>query len=126
MYRVIATGPIREFQITLGLVEGYSDDGLKHPPKAAVTAIAKWYKLRQDEPTLTVTSIVTQGAIVYRKVEPCVVVTGAASPITQTNVSDKAFKEAVLDLAKWLGEQFNQVRVYVQVLGEIVVLEHEA
>ena len=130
------------FSITVGLQEGYGDDGRLHTSEEVIAAYHAWAeaRARQERPFLTGTA--TQGVVAYAYAwknedgsvggtgggqEPNIAFAGELSHLyNEPLIANLALAEEVLnELASVLGTATGQTRIYVSLGQENWVIQAE-
>lgn len=133
--KVIGCGNRRSFEITVGLKEGYGDEGKTHGLEEAVDLTVEWLKTRAASSMLFLPGTFLQGDVCYAWPEspgsaggghePVVVYRGEVNPLYNANTTDEEAKSALIELASFLGSKFGQVRVYLVYCDEVILLQAE-
>lgn len=112
----------RPFRITVGLREGYGDDGKVHPVEHAVRTAQRWMKSRAERKEPFLSGVITQGEVLYTQPrrngvsserEPVMLFTGEVIPIFTGHLDDDTVRALLNELAAELGEALGQEDVYV-------------
>jgi hypothetical protein len=128
-------GPRRSFQMTIGLTEGYGTD-IRHTPQEVLDAIGEWMKgnMEADRPTLT-GGMRIDGPMLYgwnseatgvqTNQEDSVIFMGEVNPLYSADLSDEQVVLLLKDLANFVGERFNQTRMYFTYREELLILQND-
>jgi hypothetical protein len=140
MYKIVAENDnggrpeaAPRFTVTVGLQEGYGDNGRIHEPGEAAALIADFLKGKAvaGEPFLT--GSVSANHVVYAwggdepgcGSEPQIEYSGNKNPLYNSQMSDEDIWEFLDELAAHLGAALGQTRVYVEYDGALEVLQAE-
>jgi hypothetical protein len=129
-YRPIASGQARRFDITLGLREGYGPFARVHDLAAVATAHQDWQRQAGQVLGVVITRGLTsygwpEGDTIRGDSEPSVTVAGVVNVLYQDERTDMDVLADVMGLARFLGERFNQERVYLMYRDAALILERE-
>jgi len=115
----------KTFEISFGLRKGYKEDAETSSIADAIDLVKIWAQTRIDAGLPILTGYVDDKMLVYpvRKgqlvgkfyvtAEPGGVFTGSLSPKYDQGRSDKEVKETLSDLARFLGTELGQERMYI-------------
>lgn len=135
-YRRLATtsAPRRSYSITVGLREGFGDDGIVHNIEEVQNAIMCWIATRAVDGRGFLSGTLGQQVVLYGLgsrddaegvCEPVAVFTGFVSVRRTPILSDEEVCEMLDELAARLGGLLGQVRVNVEYLDTTWVIEAE-
>ncbi len=127
-------GPARAFQITIGLTEGYGTN-VRHTPQEVLDGIEEWMKKRMKAGLPIVTGgILIGGPMLYAwkseatgiqtNQEDCVIFSGDVNPLYSAGLSDEDVVLILNDLSDFLGERFNQTRMYSKFKGDLIIRQN--
>lgn len=135
-YRRLTTtsAPRRTYSITVGLREGFGDDGVLHDLKDAESVILCWIVERIEAGRGFLSGTLGQQAVLYglgsqdeaeAKCEPVAVFTGFVSVRRTPAPSNEEVCDMLDELAARLGRLLGQARVNVEYLDTTWVIEAE-
>lgn len=119
----------RSFQLTVGLIEGYTD-GKLHDQEEVGKIVAEWLlgQKRDNKPYLP--GYITVGTIYYYGresakliTEPVALYGGDVSPEYNADLTDDEVISTLHELAEILAVKLNQVRIYLRYGGIIQILQ---
>lgn len=128
-YRILASGPSRPFEISGGLMEGYTSSGYEPPLRDVVDLHHAWES--------------REGVILGLRVQPCdvsygypasdgviigawetgFILSGGINVLYDAETTNLAALNRVLSLAAFLAERLHQTRIYVSVGGKDYICE---
>ncbi|HXW72127.1 MAG TPA: hypothetical protein VEK34_11900 [Methylocella sp.] len=124
-YRVVegSRGPRRDFEITVGLREGWDDEGRVYDISEAVRTARAWMKRRVDAGLPALSGMFTRGEVTYAWPrsdgsagsgrEPVAIFTGEAVHAYLGHLPDEEVEAMLNELAVELGAALGQERIYV-------------
>jgi len=125
----------RPFVLTVGLQEGYSDEGTLHTLEEAIKIALSWMKKRASSGKAFLTGAFAQAEVVYAWPEgtgqaggghePVAEFHGEVSPLYAADLADEEAKAMLDELAVTLGRVLGQTRIYVAYRDEAWVLQAE-
>jgi len=135
-YRRLATAatPRRTYQISVGLMEGFSDKGALHNIKDAERVILHWIETRIKAGQMFLSGTLAQQAVLYgigdqadahAISEPVAVFSGFVSVRRTPTPSDDEVDAMLEELASQLGVALGQVRVNIENRDTTWVIEAE-
>ena len=129
--RIEFRAPQRSFQMTIGLVAGYEDDGQKYSGDDVLNAMMDWVKPRVRDGRPRITGAVFPGTLTYGRMEgdefktkrePSVELRGDLHPHFQAEMTNEEALEILIDLADAIAAALNQTRIWLNFGGETMVL----
>jgi len=136
-YRRLAmttAAPRRPYSISVGLQEGFDDQGVVHDISDAQRVVLAWIKERIEAGEVFLSGTLGQQTVLYgigtrecaqTKSEPAAVFSGAVSVRRVPVPSDEEVEDMLDDLAARLGAALGQVRVNIEYCGAAWVIEAE-
>ena len=128
-------GPRREFRITLGLREGYGQEGRIYDIEEATRAAHRWMIERSARDAPFLSGMLTKGEVVYAwpqregeagsDREPVAIFSGEAIPLYAGELDDATVEELLNDLAADLGRVLGQEEVFVAYRDRTWILRPE-
>ncbi len=116
-------GPRRDFRITVGLREGWDEDGRVFDVSEAVRTARAWMKRRLENNLPALSGMFTRAEVTYAwpkhdgtvgsDREPVALFTGEAVHAYLGHLPDAAIEAMLNELAMELGEALGQERIYV-------------
>ncbi len=135
MYNVVGSGKRRSFELTVGLREGYDDQGKTHDLAEAQDLAVEWLKARAAAGKPFLPGTFFQGEVCYAWPEgpgkaggghePVALYRGEVNPIYNAETTDEGAKGILTDLASFLGERLGQARVYLVYCDEVIIFQKE-
>ena len=128
-------GPRRDFQISVGLREGWDPDGRVFDVSEAVRTARSWMKRRVEAGQPALSGMFTRGEVTYAwprpdgtvgsDREPIALFTGEAVHAYLGHLPDSAIETMLNELAIELGAALGQERIYVAFADRTWILDAE-
>jgi len=126
-------GPRRDFRITVGLREGWDEEGRVYDISEAVRTARTWMRRRVEAGLPALSGMFTRAEVTYAWPredgtagsgrEPVAVFTGEAVHAYLGHLPDEAIEAMLNDLAIELGRVLGQERLYVAFCGQTWILD---
>jgi len=126
-------GPRRDFRITVGLREGWDEEGRVYDISEAVRTARSWMRRRVEAGMPALSGMFTRAEVTYAWPrpdgsagsgrEPVAVFTGEAVHAYLGNLPDQEIEAMLNELAAELGAVLGQERIYVAFCGETWILD---
>lgn len=127
-----STGRRRDFRITVGLREGWTDEGRVYDLAEAVKVAHGWMKQRVEAGLPALSGLFSRGEVAYAwrrddqtvgaDREPVAIFTGEAIHAYLGGLDDEVIVAMLNDLAAELGEKLNQERMYIAFVDRTWIL----
>ncbi|WP_034996430.1 hypothetical protein [Beijerinckia mobilis] len=131
-----STGPRRDFRITVGLREGWTEEGRIYDIAEAVHTAHAWMRHRVDAGLPALSGMFTRAEVTYAwprpdgstgsDREPVAVFTGEAVHAYLGHLPDKEIETMLNELATELGAALGQERLYVAFCDRTWILDINA
>ena len=128
-------GPRRDFQISVGLREGWDPDGRVFDVSEAVRTARSWMRRRVEAGQPTLSGMFTRGEVTYAwsrpdgtagsDREPIALFTGEAVHASLGHLPDSAIEAMLNDLGTELGAALGQERIHVAFADRTWILDAE-
>jgi hypothetical protein len=134
-YEVVegSLGPRRNFQLTVGLREGWDAEGRVYDVSEAVRTARAWMRRRVEAGLPALSGMFTRGEVTYAwpksdgsagsDREPVAIFTGEAVPAYLGHLADAEIEAMLNELAAELGAALGQERLYVSFHGRAWILD---
>ena len=126
-------GPLREFRITVGLREGWSEEGRVFGVSEAVRIARAWMMRRvaADQPTLSGMFSPAEVTYAWKRPdgsvgsdrEPVTLFTGEAAHADLGHLPDESIEAMLNELATEVGAALGQERIYVAFAGKTWIID---
>ncbi len=126
-------GPRRDFRITVGLREGWDEEGRVYDISEAVRTARSWMRRRVEAGLPALSGMFTRAEVTYAWPrpdgsagsgrEPVAVFTGEAVHADLGHLPDPEIEAMLNELAAELGAALGQERIYVAFCGETWILD---
>lgn len=126
-------GPRRDFRITVGLREGWEEEGRVYDVSEAVRCARAWMRRRMDAGQPALSGMFTRGEVTYAwrrddgsvgsDREPVAIFTGEAVHAYLGHLADAEIEDMLNQLASELGAALGQERIYVAFCGRTWILD---
>jgi hypothetical protein len=126
-------GPRRDFRITVGLREGWDEEGRVYDVSEAVRTARSWMRRRVEAGLPALSGMFTRAEVTYAWPrpdgsagsgrEPVAVFTGEAVHAYLGHLPDRDIEAMLNELAVELGAALGQERIYVAFCGETWILD---
>lgn len=130
-----SVGPRRDFRITVGLREGWDDEGRVYDVSEAVRTARAWMKRRVEVDLPALSGIFARGEVTYAwrrpdgsvgsDREPVAIFTGEAVHAYLGHLSDRDVEDMLNELATELGAALGQERLYISFRSRTWILDAE-
>lgn len=128
-------GPRRDFRITVGLREGWDDEGRVYDVSEAVRTARAWMKRRVEADLPALSGIFARGEVTYAwrrpdgsvgsDREPVAIFTGEAVHAYLGHLRDRDVEDMLNELATELGAALGQERLYISFCARTWILDAE-
>jgi hypothetical protein len=126
-------GPRRNFQLTVGLREGWDAEGRVYDVSEAVRTAHAWMRRRVEASLPALSGMFTRGEVTYAWPkpdgsvgsgrEPVAIFSGEAVPAYLGHLADTEIEAMLNELASELGAALGQERLYVSFHGRAWILD---
>lgn len=137
-YRIVpgSLGPRRDFRITVGLREGWDQEGRVYDVSEAVRTARRWMQRRVEAKLPALSGMFARAEVTYAWVkddgsaasdrEPVAIFTGEAVHAYLGHLPDAEIEAMLNELAGELGAALGQERLYVSFCGKTWILDSGA